>query len=377
LKVNLSLVRGWLKAIAINAIVVVFSFLLAYFVVELVFFRLLFGNVHLAARPYLPETAGALVQRTKVGLVPHNYVAILGDSYAEGWGDEALKAGDDFGRWFSAADVVHELTGRDVVTFGKAGAGSAEAFVMLPSRALEGSRCATFPSIGDPDQVFAYFFEGNDLFDNAEFAKRVRDKYGQAGTREIDAYLSHQYAAYPWWKCHVHLADVASRMIKFYYAYYTGQAALPYKPQWPQGPSIGLDDKEIEPAIAVFDRSLAWLRRRLPHTKITVVYVPSPLSIYLRLGPSVAYDDSKFIGTYTAEQVLPRAKQVCQLVRSASMRAHVGFADPGPALREAAATQPVHGPLDWVHFNERGYRVFGTVLAHRLSEPADAVDQCG
>lgn len=377
MKVNLSLVRGWLKAIAINAIVVVFSFLLAYFVVELVFFRLLFGNVHLAARPYLPETAGALVQRTKVGLVPHNYVAILGDSYAEGWGDEALKAGDDFGRWFSAADVVHELTGRDVVTFGKAGAGSAEAFVMLPSRALEGSRCATFPSIGDPDQVFAYFFEGNDLFDNAEFAKRVRDKYGQAGTREIDAYLSHQYAAYPWWKCHVHLADVASRMIKFYYAYYTGQAALPYKPQWPQGPSIGLDDKEIEPAIAVFDRSLAWLRRRLPHTKITVVYVPSPLSIYLRLGPSVAYDDSKFIGTYTAEQVLPRAKQVCQLVRSASMRAHVGFADPGPALREAAATQPVHGPLDWVHFNERGYRVFGTVLAHRLSEPADAVDQCG
>jgi hypothetical protein len=377
LKAELSVVRSRLKAIAINAIVVVASLLAAYFVVELVFFRLLFGNIHLAARPYLPETAGALTQKTKADLVPRNYVAILGDSYAEGWGDEALKAGDDFSRFFSAADVIHALTGRDVVTFGKAGAGSAEAFVMLPSRALEGSRCATFPSIGDPDQVFAYFFEGNDLDDNVEFVKRVRAKYGQAGTREIDAYLSDQYASYPWWKCHVHLADVASRMIKFYYAYYTGEAALPYKPQWPQGPSIGLDDKEIGPAIMVFDRSLAWLRRRLPHTEITVVYVPSPLSIYLRLGLSVAYDDSNFTRGYTAAQVLPRAKQVCDMVRSASMRAHVGFADPGPALREAATVEPIHGPLDWVHFNARGYRVFGQVLADRLSGPANAVDQCG
>lgn len=377
MKVELSVISGWLKAIAINAIVVVVSFVLAYSLVELVFFRLLFGNVHLAARPYLPETAGALVQKTKAGLVPRNYVAILGDSYAEGWGDESLKAGDDFGRWFSAADVVHELTGRDVVTFGKAGAGSAEAFVMLLSRALDGSRCATFPSIGDPDQVFAYFYEGNDLGDNSEFAKRVRAKYGQAGAPEIDAYLSNQYAAYPWWRCHFHLADVGSRMTKFYYAYYTGQAALPYKPQWPYGPSIGLDDKEIDPAILVFDRSLAWLRRRLPHSKITVVYIPSPLSIYLRLGPAVAYDDSNFIGAFTAEQVLPRAKQVCELVRSASMRAHVGFVDPGRALREAATIQPIHGPLDWVHFNARGYRVFGKVLADRLMAPASAVDPCG
>jgi lysophospholipase L1-like esterase len=366
---------GWLKSLAINATLVVISFVLAYLAVELIFFRLVLGNVQLAARPYLPETAGALVQKTKAGLVPHNYVAILGDSYAEGWGDESLKAGDDFSRWFSATDVVHKLTGRDVVTFGKAGAGSAEAFVMLLSRTLEGSRCATFPSIGDPDQVFAYFYEGNDLGDNSEFAKRVRAKYGQAGTQEIDAYLSNQYAAYPWWRCHVHLADVASRMTKFYYAYFTGQTALPYKPQWPYGPFMDLDEKEIGPAIMVFDRSLAWLRRRLPHTKITVVYVPSPLSIYLRLGSSVAYDDRNFIGSFTAERVLPRAKQICELVRSVSVRAHVGFADTGPALREAAMVQPIHGPLDWVHFNERGYRAFGKMLALQLAQPA-IVDPC-
>jgi hypothetical protein len=367
---------GWLKALAINAILVLTSFVLAYLAVELIFFRLLFGNVQLAARPYLPETAGALVQRTKAGLVPRNYVAILGDSYAEGWGDESLKAGDDFGRWFQAGNVVHELTGRDVVTFGKAGAGSAEAFVMLPSRALAGGRCATFPNLDDPDQVFAYFYEGNDLIDNVNFATRVRDKYGQAGTREIDAYLSDQYAAYPWWKCHTHLADVASRMIKFYYAYYTGQVPPPYTPQWAQGPSIDLDSKDVENAITVFDRSLAWLRMRLPRASITVVYIPSPLAIYHRLGGAVDYDYSKFTRGYTAEQVVPRSKQVCELVRAASARAHVGFLDTGPALRAAASIRPIHGPLDWVHFNEQGYRTLGKVLALRLPEPA-IVDRCG
>jgi lysophospholipase L1-like esterase len=368
--------RRWLKALAINAVLVVTSFVLAYLAVELVFFRLLFGNVQLAARPYLPETAGALVQTTKAGLVPHNYVAILGDSYAEGWGDERLKAGDDSARWFQAGNALHELTGRDVVTFGQAGAGSAEAFVMLPAHALEGGRCAIFPRLDDPAQVFAYFYEGNDLYDNVDFTKRVRDKYGQAGPREIDAYLSNQYAAYPWWKCHTHLAHVASRMIRFYYAYYRGKTSPPFMPQRMQGPSLDFDDEQVDTAIVVLDRSLAWLRRRLPHASITVVYIPSPLSIYHRLGPGVAYDASKFTRTNPAAQVLPRSKHVCELVRAASARAHVGFADPGPTLVEAASIQPIHGPLDRVHFNAQGYRTLAKVLAARLADPA-TVDPCG
>ncbi len=366
--------RGWLKALAINTTLVVVSLVLTYLAVELVFFRLIFGNVQLAARPYLPETAGALVQKTKAGLVPHNYIGILGDSYAEGWGDESLKAGDDFSRWLQAGNVIHDLTGRDVVTFGKAGAGSAEAFVELLARALDGSRCATFPSIDDPDQVFAYFYEGNDLGDNSNFAKRVRDKYGQAGPQEIDAYLSTQYAAYPWWKCHFHLADVATRMVKFYYAYYKGEAGIPYTPQWAQGASIGHDDPDVAAAITVFDRSLAWLRKRLPHSKITVVYIPAPLSIYYRLG-QVGYDYSNFTRGYTAEQAIPRSHMVCGSIRAATMRAQVGFADAGPALHAAALSGPIHGPRDWVHFNARGYRALGKMLALRLADPA-AVDPC-
>src|SRR5262249_26964018 len=139
---------------------------LAYLAVEFLFFRVILGTAHLTERPYLPETAGALVQTTKAAYLPRNYLAILGDSYGQGLGDEAVKAGYDEGHWIHAASVVHELTGRDIVTFAKAGAGSAEALVSLPSRALNGSRCAIFPTLEDPAQVFAYFYEGNDIEDN-------------------------------------------------------------------------------------------------------------------------------------------------------------------------------------------------------------------
>jgi hypothetical protein len=139
---------------------------------------------------------------------------------------------------------------------------------------------------------------------------------------------------------------------------------------------MDIDSEGTETAITVFDHSLAWLRRRLPRASITIVYIPSPLTIYHRLGPGVDYDYSKFTRGHAAEQVIPRSKQVCELVRAASARAHVGFADTGAALRQAASIEPIHGPLDWVHFNAQGYRALGKFLALRLSQPA-VVDQCG
>src|SRR5262249_2385788 len=155
------------------------STVIAFIAFQLVFFRVFLVNVELPARPWLPETAGVLAQNTKAATVPRNYVAILGDSYAEGLGDVLLKADDDDSHGFHPAHVIRELTGWDVVRFGKAGAGSAEAFVLLPSRVMNGSQCAIFPTIGDPDRILAYFFEGNDIEDNVRFLEMVHQKYGR------------------------------------------------------------------------------------------------------------------------------------------------------------------------------------------------------
>src|SRR5262249_45340760 len=130
-------------------------------------------------------------------------------------------------------------------------------------------------------------------------------------------------------------------------------------------------EKDLEAGIAVLDRSLVWLRERLPHAAITVVYIASPLALYRYAGHDVGYGDRM-----RAEQTLPRSRQICGLVRAASVRAKVGFLDTGPALREAASIHSIHGPTDWHHFNATGYRILGTALALRLPEPTK-VDSCG
>src|SRR5262249_61934849 len=46
----------------------------------------------------------------------------------------------------------------------------------------------------------------------------------------------------------------------------------------------------------------------------------------------------------------------------------VAFIDARPALRRAAAKAPVHGPRDWNHPNELGYRTLGTLVAEKLDQ---------
>src|SRR5262249_21637368 len=78
------------KAFLANASVALVSTVVSYFIVEAIFFRVYFPVTDSSVRPHLPETPGVLTQTTKAGFVPHDYVAILGDSMAEGLGDALL-----------------------------------------------------------------------------------------------------------------------------------------------------------------------------------------------------------------------------------------------------------------------------------------------
>jgi hypothetical protein len=52
----------------------------------------------------------------------------------------------------------------------------------------------------------------------------------------------------------------------------------------------------------------------------------------------------------------------------------IGFIDTRPTLRAPASATPLHGPRDWNHLNESGYRALGTYLARRIAGPAS--DNC-
>jgi hypothetical protein len=101
----------------------------------------------------LPAAADVLTQTSKSGYFPQNYVALLGDSYAEGYGDWLQQGGKRSGP-FHSAHIIQQQTGRDVVSFGIGGAGSAEAMVLRPAAVLPSSKCSVFPTIDQPRQMF-------------------------------------------------------------------------------------------------------------------------------------------------------------------------------------------------------------------------------
>jgi hypothetical protein len=103
---------------------------LAYLVAEAAFSLVGLRYIPLRLHGDLPEDVGVFAQSSKSGVVPRDPVLLLGDSYAQGEGD--------------SAHVINRLIGRDVVTLGVAGAGSAEGIAAIPAMAYADSKDAWY-----------------------------------------------------------------------------------------------------------------------------------------------------------------------------------------------------------------------------------------
>ena len=284
-----------LRQLTLNLLLVVLSTILGYVALEFVFFVVLLPHYNFGIRPHLPETAEVLVQGSKSKWVPHDYVALLGDSNAEGVGDWLIGNGGNEALPFGPADVLHSLIGRDVVSFGRGGIGSAESLVRQPARILAGSDCMIFPHIDPPSRILAFYSEGIAVQSNLVFLKKVTEKYGSDDVQAIDRYLTDVYADFPSWQCHLYLGDTIGRLVRFAYEYrnFTINDLKPSQPGGNliivngrtidapsplMGPALEIDETGTLAAIKVFDRSLAWLRNRYPNVTMTVVDIPSPLT---------------------------------------------------------------------------------------------------
>src|SRR5689334_6585821 len=99
------------QAIA-NTLLLLVSVLVCYVAMEYFIFRVMLPFAPLDVQTRVPELADVLTQRSKAAYFPKDYVALLGDSYAEGLGDWLLQNGSKQKGPFNSANVVHELTGR-------------------------------------------------------------------------------------------------------------------------------------------------------------------------------------------------------------------------------------------------------------------------
>lgn len=148
------------------------SVLLTYLACEAAFSGLGLRYLPLRLQEHLPEEIRIFAQSSKASVVPRHLVLLLGDSYAQGKGDWLHEVDPGRNSPFASANVINTLSGKDVVSLGVGGAGSAEAMVAFPKKAYHYSDRAWFLRLPTPELAVVYFYEGNDLRNNVSFLKR-------------------------------------------------------------------------------------------------------------------------------------------------------------------------------------------------------------
>ena len=109
---------------------------------------------------------------------------------------------------------------------------------------------------------------------------------------------------------------------------------------------------------------LSWLRTRFAGVPVTLVYLPAALSTYRHAGDTVTYCIGfNIVRPAPAALVERNHSFIRDLARDIADRQGIAFVDASPALRAAASTQVIHGPRDWDHLNEIGYRTLGSLVA--------------
>jgi hypothetical protein len=138
---------------------------------------------------YLPHGVQSLAQSSKRSAVPRDYIALVGDSYAQGYGEWFLGVDPSKNPQFHSGHVLHSKLEVDVITFGASGAGSLHALVTEPVAQWEYMNSIALYSLDPPKQILVYFYAGNDLNNNlTDLRRRFAGRYSTDRVRDPDVF---------------------------------------------------------------------------------------------------------------------------------------------------------------------------------------------
>ena len=403
-----------------DLLIPVVSTLLFVLFIELIFPYVL-HKVPLSIYVGLDDGYKVLGQSTKKSVIPKDYIAIVGDSNALGQGDWYLKAvkqhkfsqGD-----YHSAHIIHNRTGRDVISYGALGSGSLRGLVSQPilhHRHINSLRAFT---LEEPEMILVYFYEGNDLDDNVlDLKRRYENRYDM--DRIYDTEYFKQFIQEtviekdPLYNADGFLKNflftrflvesfsdnVPNEIRRGYKKFRRGINELlgraeppghdePPLPQYPvqhnialiggkefqfplnnQAPALELTAEETKRAIYVFEQSILFLAEFFKKSSLAVVFIPSPMSVYQWESSPVIVPIHQSYGGYEPAVIYERSRELCRKVQDIAQKYKFKFADTTRSFKDAAAKELIHGPRDGMHPNEQGYRALAEGVIAAFFEP--------
>jgi hypothetical protein len=331
-----------------------------------------------------------------------NWIAVVGDSYAAGSGDEFLDRKPDYGIF----PKLRSLTNGNYFVFARAGFGSINAAKELKLCMSMFEDSLLLPRVGKPKELLFVFYEGNDLNNNVNHLRLARN--GESVAQFVQDQVSHPDGE-RWRRMEAHfplfdlLAGELSRLggplrdkkrrrtpeasetarddgrtgapraeqgpgaaanpgaMRVNHAI-IGQQARPV-PRDPQSAAAELSGR-LDVPLQVFYESVLALSRYLPGTKITILYLPSVVTTYAWQDPVrvEAYHTSDPVFTTTGDNE-DQSRLIRKSIADFADRHRFGFIDPTARLQSAARAEFIHGPRDWEHFNAAGNWIIAETVA--------------
>ena len=391
-------------------------------------FPKILGKLPLRLYGSIDKNLRILAQSSKKSTLPHEYIAIVGDSYAVGAGDwlEEVRGGTSFfgSPSYSPAHLINEKTGIDVVSFGQGGVGSFGGIWKEPITQFLHINSVKNYHLSPPKYFLVFFYEGNDIYDNVGFLReklfsikkgslKKKTELNEVITplnREFQKVLDSDYSRSLWKNMLFtrSLSQGISNLVKefaflnknlpFYFSFPQTPISLGLingvktpLPMHLQGPSLFaanlnerlkelyISEEEYKLGLYVFEQSLAALAEFFPQTEIKIVFIPSPLSSYQIVSSKVSFrgyiEKESLVDTV---KIKKRHAKLCEAIRGISLVRKVSFLNTTKSLRKVASQEFIHGPIDWDHFNKRGYEALSTDIAEVFLKPGGGArtDNC-
>jgi hypothetical protein len=385
-----------------NGLLAATTLCLTWLLLELIVLPLALPFTPLRIHAGLPRALRPLAQSSKAGTLPERYVALLGDSYAQGMGDWLLAADGNRNPPFHSAHLIRDRTGRNVISFGASGAGSLRAQGTEPAAYLDYLQRTWRFRLPDPEWIVVYFYEGNDLHDNLRDLDHTYFAGGYDPARLYDGDYFRDFvrrtapARTPvaedlatWsWTDNFFLARFVARVVQAAIdrSWQGGEPTPTYAPgavnrariagaeralpDGLQAPPLELSAEELDLALWANAQAFALLRQRFPDARALVVYLPAPLSVYRLTSDEVEIQVQHGEGgsRYSRGRLAERGDEVCRRVEEITLAGDGEFLDARPALWEAADREPIHGPRDWKHLNRLGQERLADAVAAAIEK---------
>ena len=420
-----------LKSISINLGLSLISIILFILMMELVFPKIL-HKLPLPFYLGLGKDYKILGQYHKKSVIPVDYIAIVGDSHALGSGDwylqvvkkHKLTQGD-----YHSAHILYNKTGRDVLSFGALGSGSLRGLVLKPISYFKHFNLLRDFELKQPKEILVYFFEGNHLSDNMiDIYNHYRDNYDMARLYDHEYFktfiekeilstdrIYRGEVPYKNWLFSRFLVESVGdniyneikRGIKKFKRFLivsvgdniyneikpsikkfkqvspnfsgkvsptnsdmakVGEKELPI-PHSTQQPALNLNEEQTRQAICVFEQSLKYMAEFFSESKITIVYIPSPIAVYKWASPTITIVGGTVtpVGVTPVVRVYERSDEIFEQIKTIAEKYNHPLIDTRPLLRATALKEPVHGPRDWYHPNKKGYEAIAQGILENTS----------